>query len=253
MMRLIEDILTPAELEAIELVSRSETPRFDRLVELSGLDPAQDFTYSDLRRLNLCGADLRGFDFTGSDLRMCARNDRTIIDASTILTDTKTNWIELEALPIVMKMQEVEAASGSDRRIAVLNELIAEFGKSAHVVTYMVSAASKAESLDEFIDFALFLPSIPSEEHAQMLKVAAEKLLKKRLSRSRSRTRRDTTMVFALEAIAARLREGEGTLAAKIFGYLAEIADTKNQSVQLGGTYNIERADLERAFARIGQ
>jgi hypothetical protein len=252
-MRLIEDILTPAELEAIELVSSSQSPRFDLLVELSGLDPQLDFNYSDLRRLNLCGADLRGFDFTGSDLRLCARNDRTIIDGTTVLTNTKTDWIELEALPIVMKMQEVEAASGSDRRIVALNELAAEFGRSAHVVTYMVSAASKAESLDEFIDFALFLPPILSDEHARMLQVAAAKLLKKKLSRSRSRTRRDTTMVFALEAIATRLQEGKGTLAAKIFGYLAEIAGTKNQSVKLGGTYSIERVDLERAFARIGR
>lgn len=252
-MRLIEDILTPAELEAIELVSSSQTPRFDLLVELSGLDPQRDFTHSDLRRLNLCGADLRGYDFTGSDLRFCARNDRTIIDDTTVLTDTKTNWIELEALPIVTKMQEVEAASGSDRRLVALNELVAEFGKSAHVVTYMVSAASKAESLDEFIDFALFLPPKLSEEHARMLQTAAAKLLKKRLSRSKSRTRRDTTIVFALEAIAARLQESKGTLAAKIFGNLAEIADTKKQSVQLGGTYNIERVDLEMAFARIGQ
>jgi len=252
-MQLVEDILTPAELDAIEFVSSSETPRFDILVELSGLDPRRDFTYSDLRRLNLCGADLRGYNFTGSDLRLCARNDRTIIDDSTVLTDTQTDWIELEALPIVMKMQEVETASGSDRRLEVLNELIAEFGKSAHVVTYMVSAASKADSLDEFIDFAMFLPQTLSEGHARMLQTAATKLLKKRLSRSKSRTRRDTTIIFALEAIAARLQESNGTLAAKIFGYLAEIADTKNQSVQLGGTYNIEREDLERAFARIGQ
>ena len=175
------------------------------------MDPRRDFTYSDLRRLNLCGADLRGYNFTGSDLRLCARNDRTIIDDSTVLTDTQTDWIELEALPIVMKMQEVETASGSDRRLEVLNELIAEFGKSAHVVTYMVSAASKADSLDEFIDFAMFLPQTLSEGHARMLQTAATKLLKKRLSRSKSRTRRDTTIIFALEAIAARLQESNGS------------------------------------------
>lgn len=252
-MRLVEDILTPAELEAIELVSSSKTPRFDLLVKLSGLDPQTDFTHSDLRRLNLCGADLRGYDFTGSDLRLCARNDRTLVDDTTILTDAKIDWIELEALPIVMKMQEVEAASGSDKRLAVLNELVAEFGRSDHVVTYMVSAASKADTLDEFIDFALFLPPSLSEAQAGRLQMAASKLLKKKLARSKSRTRRDTTTVFALEAIAERLRQGKGTLAAAIFGNLAEIADTKSQSVLLRGTYNIERADLEKAFASIGK
>ncbi len=252
-MRLAEDLLTPKELEAIELVSNSDNPRFDLLVKLSGLDPKQDFTHSDLRRLNMCGADLRGFDFTGSDLRYCARNANTLIDDTTILTDAATDWIELEALPIVMKMQEVEAATGSDRRLEVLNQLVGEFGKSNHVVTYMVAAASNSDELDEFIDFATLLPPELSEGQAERLRQAAAKLLKKKLSRSKSRTRRETTTIFALENIAARLKESKGTLAAQVFGHLAEIVNAKHQTVQLGGTAHIERADLEQAFARIGQ
>lgn len=252
-MRLAEDLLTPEEFEAIELVSKSENSRFDLLVRLSGLDPSQDFKFADLRRLNMCGADLRGFDFTGSDLRHCAKNANTLIDDTTILLDTETDWIELVALPIVMKMQEVEAATGSDRRIAALNELVGEFGKSPHVVTYMVTAAANADALDEFIDFAMFLPPELSEGQAGQLRQTAAKLLKKKLSRSKSRTGRETTTIFALENIAARLKEGDGTLAAKIFSQLAEIVNAKHLTVQLGGTVNIERTDMEKAFAKIGK
>jgi hypothetical protein len=152
-----------------------------------------------------------------------------------------------------MKMQEVEVATGSDRRLELLNELVGEFGKSTHVVTYMVAAASNAVALDEFIDFALFMPSEFSDGQARQLRQAAAKLLKKKLSKSKSRTRRDTTTIFALENIAARLKESKGTLAAQIFGNLAEVVNAKHQTVQLGGTANIERADLEKAFAKIGQ
>lgn len=252
-MRLAEDILTLEELEAIDRVFASDSPRFDFLVDLAGLDPKRDFTFSDLRRLNMCGADLRGFDFTGSDLRHCAKNANTLIDHTTTLTDAATDWIELEALPIVMKMQEIEAAKGSDRRLELLNELVGEFGKSTHVVTYMVAAATNAVALDEFIDFALIMPSELSDGQAGQLRQAAAKLLKKKLSKSKSRTRRDTTTIFALENIAARLKGSKGTLAEQIFGNLAEVVNAKHQTVQLGGTANIEPADLEKAFAKIGQ
>lgn len=252
-MRLAEDLLTHKELEAIELVSKSGNPRFDLLVKLSGLNPKQDFTFSDLQRLNMCGADLRGFDFTGSDLRHCAKNANTLIDESTILADTVTDWIELEALPIVTKMQEVQTATVSEKRMAILNELVGEFGKTTHVVTYMVTAASNANALDEFIDFAMFLPSELTEGQAGRLRQTAEKLLKKKLSLSKSRTRREGTTLFALENIAARLKESEGTLASKMFSHLAEVVNAKHQTVQFEGTANIERADMEKAFAKIGK
>lgn len=252
-MRLTEDILTQAELAAIERVADSNTPRFDELAKLADLDPENDFSYSDLRRLNFSGADLRGFDFTGSDLRQCVRNGNTTIDETTILTDAAVDWIELEALPIVLKMQEVESVSSSDARISVLNELTAEFGKTTHVVTYMVAAAAKSASLDEFIDFAFFLPETVTEGQADSLRQAASKLLRKKLSKSKSRTRRDTTTIFALEKIASRLKEGNGTLAAKIFSYLAEVVNAKHRTVQLGGMASLEQSDLEKAFARIGE
>jgi hypothetical protein len=252
-MRLLEDMLTPEELEAIEHVSSSENPCFDFLVKLSGLDPAQDFTYSDLRRLNMCGADLRGFNFTGSDLTHCVKNPKTLIDDTTIFTDTVVDWIDLEALPIVEKMQEIEAASGSQRRLDLLNELVGEFGRSKHVITYMVTAASNAHSLDEFIDFAMFLPPQLSKDQAERLRRASLKLLKKKLSKSKSRTRRDTTTIFAVENITSRLENSSETLAARLFGHLAEIVNMKHQTVQLGGTAHIDRADLEKAFSKIGQ
>ena len=253
MMRLVEDLLKTEELEAIGRISDSDNPRFDRLVKLSGLEPNQDFKYSDLRWLNMCGADLRGFDFTGSDLRHCAMNANTLIDDTTILAGAAIAWIELEALPIVMKMKEVEAASRSDRRMQLLSELVGEFGKSSHVITYMIAAASSATSLDEFIDFTMFIPPELPKGQAERLRHTAEKLLKKKLSQNKSRTRRDATSIFALDSVVTRLKDNQGMLAARIFSHLADIVNSKNQTVQLGGIAQIERRDIERAFARIGK
>jgi hypothetical protein len=81
---------------------------------------------------------------------------------------------------------------------------------------------------------------------------AAPKLLRKKLSQSKSRMRRDTTTIFALESVASRLKEGDGTLAAEIFSYLAEVVNAKHQAVHLSGTASLERSDLVKAFARIG-
>ena len=81
---------------------------------------------------------------------------------------------------------------------------------------------------------------------------AAPKLLRKKLSQCKSRMRRDTTTIFALESVASRLKEGDGTLAAKIFNYLAEVVNAKHQTVQLSGTASLERSDVEKAFAQIG-
>jgi hypothetical protein len=63
--------------------------------------------------------------------------------------------------------------------------------------------------------------------------------------------RRDTTTIFALESVASRLKKGGGTVAARIFSYLAKVVNAKHQTVQLSGTASLERSDLEKAFARI--
>lgn len=252
-MRLLEDMLSDDEQAAIDNVLASRTPRFDSLAKVAGLDLKTDFKFSDLRRLNFCGADLRGFDFTGSDLRQCVRNDKTLIDDTTILKNTTIEWIEIDAFPIVVKMQELEAASGSNTRQRLLSELTIEFGKTTHVITYMVSAATQAKTLDDFLDFALFLPKTVTEAQSDKLRAAALKLLKKKLAQSKSRTRRGKTTIFAIENITKKLQLSSGSLAERIYGYLADIVNSKHQTVVLGGIASIEPEDMEDAFARIGR
>lgn len=251
-MRLLEDYLSNEDLEAIEQVLTSENPRFDLLAKVAGLDPQNDFKFSDLRRLNFCGTDLRGFDFSGSDLRQCVCNSNTLIDETTIFDNAQIVWIEIDTLPIVTKMQEVEAASGSEKRQQLLNELTTEFGKTTHVVTYLASAASRSKTLDEFLDFASFLPQSLSEGQSETLRAAAQKLLKKKLAQSRSRTRRDKTTIFAIENITGKLRQSTDSLAERIYSHLADIVNSKKQTVALKGMATIEQKDIEDAFERIG-
>ncbi len=252
-MQLLEDLLNDSEHAAIDRVLCSNENRFHLLAEIAGLDPRSDFKYSDLRRVNLCGADLRGFDFSGSDLRQCIRNDNTIFDDTTVFDGAKLDWIEIDALPIYEKMQGLQSAFSSKERMRQLTELIAEFGKTDHVIAYMVNAASQAMSLDEFLDFAVFIPSKNiTEEQAKRLSVVAPKLLRRKLSRSKSRTRREATKNFAVDKIVAKLQWSSGSVAEQIYGRLADIVTSKKQTTSLNDMAFIDQKDMEDAFSQIG-
>lgn len=252
-MLLIEDLLSEEDLEAIERVLASDSPRFDLLVKAAGLDPKIDFMFSDFRRLNFCGADLRGYNFYGSDLRFSVRNNNTIIDETTIFTKAKLDWIQSDALPIVTKMQEVEKSASSERRKVLLGELIGEFGKSTHVVSYMVSAAVRATTLEDFLDFALFLPPTPNSDQSKLLLSTAQKLLKKKLASNKNRTRRDKTAVFAIDKIVDKLKSSKFSLGERIYSHLVEIVTAKHETIALKGMASIEPKDIEAAFSRIGR
>ena len=149
-------------------------------------------------------------------------------------------------------MQEVEKSVSSERRKVLLGELIGEFGKSTHVVSYMVSAAVRATTLDDFLDFALFLPPIPTSEQSKILRSAAQKLLKKKLALNKSRTRRDKTAVFAVDKITDKLKSSKASLGERIYNHLVEIVTAKQETIALNGMASIEPKDIEAAFARIG-
>ena len=251
-MKILEDYLAEGDLEAIDSVLASANVRFDLLARLAALDPKNDFMFSDFRRLNMCGADLRGFDFSGSDLRQCVRNSNTLIDGTTNFSNALIDWIEVESLPIVIKMQEVEVAASSHKRQQLLYELTAEFGKTTHVVSYLVKAASQSDTLDEFLDFMSFLPEKISENQLKSLKVIAQKLLKKKISQSRNRTGRDKTAILAIEKIVEKLQQSTGSLGEKVYGYLVEIVNSKRQTVVLKEMATIEVKDIEAAFNLIG-
>lgn len=251
-MHLLEDILTDAELRAIEEVLESGQSRFDLLVKISGLDPHEDFKFSTLQGLNLCNADLRGFDFSGSDLRFSAKNKNTIIDETTILDDTLVDWIELEALPIVSRMQKVETATRSDVRQNALGELVAEFGQTTHVISYMSSAACRANTLEAFLDFAAYMPVELPEGQREGVRKAGLTLLNKKLKQSRSRTGRSASAIFAIEAIVKRLQEADNSLCSSIFNHLASNVSSKQQTRALRGIADISPEDLAIAFSEMG-
>lgn len=65
----------------IEEVLEADTDNFVELLELSGLDPAQDIRFMDLRDVDFSGCDLSGIDFTGAQLKGCKFEGSRITDA----------------------------------------------------------------------------------------------------------------------------------------------------------------------------
>lgn len=235
MSRLLEDLVTDEERLAIESVLDSLEMRFDRLTALAGLDPARDFTHSDLRALNFCGADLRGFDFTGSDLRDTAIDGSTRIDDTTILKDANIRWTKKEDIPIVQLMMGVTSASGTAARTSLLAEIETRFGKTSHVIQFVVNAASETEDLGTFLDFLDFLPPKLRSDHLKKLAQNGERVLTRKMSKSRSRTRRQATTIFASSEIVERLSESADSLAALWLAQIAVVADKQAQTQALKG------------------
>lgn len=254
MTRLIEDCLTEDEERAIEAVLSSNELRFDRLVQLAGLDPASDFAHTDLRDLNFCGADLRGFDFTGSDLRGCAKDERTLIDSTTLLDGAKINWVEARDIPIVQLMREVEVSTSSEARAKSLSELESKFGKTEHVVSFVVNAANAADTMQSFLDYVDFLPADLDPHQLYKVIEAGERLLTKKFAKSRSRTRREATTIFAATTIAERLSQAQGSLAAEWYKSLAEVVDTEKTNDALKGTsVRFDKKELWQALESLYQ
>lgn len=236
MSRLLEDYLTSEERQAIDAVLSSNSIKFDHLVQLAGLDPKSDFKFSDLRALNFCGADLRGFDFTGSDLRRAAKDERTQIDETTIFTNAQVEWVDERDLPIVQLMREVESASDSRGRQKALETLEKKYGKTDHVVSFVVNAACEAGSTQSFLDYAEFLPPSLSSAQLKRLVVAGNRALNRKFTKSRSRTRREATTIFAATTIADRLEKAGSSLAGEWYKSLAEVVDSERTNNALLGT-----------------
>jgi len=236
MSRLLEDYLTTEERQAIDAVLSSNSMKFDHLVQLAGLDPKSDFKFSDLRALNFCGADLRGFDFTGSDLRRAAKDERTQIDESTIFTNALVEWVDERDLPIVLLMREVESAADSQGRQKALETLEKKYGKTDHVVSFVVNAACEAGSTQAFLDYVEFLPPSLSSTQVRKLITAGERVLNRKFAKSRSRTRREATTIFAANTIVDRLEKSANSFAAEWYKSLAEVVDSEQTNNALLGT-----------------
>lgn len=251
MSRILEDFLGAEDRDSIDRVILSDSNRFDLLVRLANLKPEEDFKFSDLRGLNFCDADLRGFNFSNSDLRGVIRNNRTMIDSSTNFNKALLDWIEVDDLPIVYKMKEIESATGSIHRRDLLEGLVAEHGRTKHVIKYLVSAAERSKTLDDFIDFASFLPARINFDYLIKLKPIALKLLNKRVGAAKRKSRRGQLSPLVAEAIVDKLHSNPESLAGFIFAKLASGVNEKGQTVSLNWFAHVEVSDLEAAFAAI--
>ena len=65
----IAEMLSGSDLPNVFEVVASTTGDFGHLVTLLRLDRSQDFVFSNMREVDFSNTDLRGFNFTGADLR----------------------------------------------------------------------------------------------------------------------------------------------------------------------------------------
>jgi two-component system, cell cycle sensor histidine kinase and response regulator CckA len=78
--------LSDESRKSLSAVFRSTSASFSDLVKAAGLNPSTDFRFADISGVDLANSDVRGFDFTGSNLSE-TRWFGAIWDRTTILTD----------------------------------------------------------------------------------------------------------------------------------------------------------------------
>ncbi|UVK39954.1 pentapeptide repeat-containing protein [Mesorhizobium sp. AR10] len=77
-------ILSESQVAALQSVAKASEAPFEQMVKLGGLQPSRDLRFADLQGVNISDSDIRGFDFTGADLRDCV-GVRFKMDSTTIL------------------------------------------------------------------------------------------------------------------------------------------------------------------------
>ena len=63
--------LPQSVFDTVEKILSADTGNFAELAKISGMDPATDYRFADLKGCDFTESDLSGFDFTGADLRGC--------------------------------------------------------------------------------------------------------------------------------------------------------------------------------------
>jgi len=102
----------------VELLEASHGLSFSQKALLLGLDPENDFLYSDLRYSDFSNSDLGGFNFTGCDLRHSA-GLRVNIDDNTIFDDARLDGsIFASRLNAARRIKDDPALSEMLRRIS---------------------------------------------------------------------------------------------------------------------------------------
>ncbi|MDP2121278.1 MAG: pentapeptide repeat-containing protein [Hoeflea sp.] len=85
----LESNFSHSDLDRMRGLIESSSSNFVELVNLAGLNPHTDLRYLDLAGVSFDDCDIRGFDFTGTNLIGAKGNIRTLWDNSTILHEAQ--------------------------------------------------------------------------------------------------------------------------------------------------------------------
>lgn len=77
--------ISPTDMALMKAVITADTDNFVELVHLAGLNPTRELTCANLSMMDFSNCDLRGFNFTNSDLTDTT-GENVIWDETTILT-----------------------------------------------------------------------------------------------------------------------------------------------------------------------
>lgn len=245
-MNLLVDILTDDELVRLRGLVEYQEIFFNELVNIAGLDPSTDFKYCNLRFVDFRRADLRGFDFTGSDLRYSTKDSNTIVDETTVFSETLLEWLEPDEVPIVEVMLEAQAATNSESRRRALRKLIDQPASSSHINKYLVSSVKNSGTLDAAIDFADHLigdipPYLEDELRASMASIIEGKA-----SKTRARSRRLGLEKLSVNAVVERIGNARSKFLRNYYSDLANYALSKAEN-QTGSA----RSHLELSMAEL--
>jgi hypothetical protein len=224
---------------------------FGSLVVISGLDPAVDFQFLDLAGLDLRGEDLRGFNFTGSDLRGCLRNSTTLVDSTTVLTDAKLAWLDVDEPQIVTVMAEVEASRDHVSRTKKLSNLSSNFRSPNHVRIYLRNLIDTTKSVDAFFDYLDFF----EPENTEDVQAVARGLTRFSESsvKQAGRTRRYLSpSVTSFRRLVDRISESSNPVAQDAFNrYLKKLNDAGR--VDRNSNHDMTDRDFSRLIASIDE
>lgn len=222
---LTSDLINSDEREAVEAVLSSRNIKFHKLVELAGLDPSCDFQHSDLRGLDLRGADLRGFNFSHSDIRYSSKDKTTLIDETTIFHNSKIEWIHFEDEPIIDLMIKIDRAPNSDLRNKVLSELDEKFGKTDHVLRFIINAAIQTDDVEAYFDYLGFMPDDLEMHQSVKVADAGKKLLSVRFGINRKRRKGAKSMIFNLDSLIEKMERSDNSLLSRLYEEFASRMD----------------------------
>lgn len=158
--------ITERDKRLLESLVHANDVTFTSLSRLAELDPRSDFRFADLQEVDFRDSDLRGFDFTGANLLGAIKNEKTVIDLTTIFEGARLGWIEADSSDIVRKMQAIQGAMSSSNRQRLLVDLIENYRSAAHIRQFLLTSIRRAQSVEAFFDFADAVQS-DSDEHVQ--------------------------------------------------------------------------------------